>query len=125
MKTRAVRLHGAEDLRINEFELPEIREDEILARVVVDSLCPSTYKAAKLATAHKRVPPDIAENPIIVGHEFCGELVRVGVKHAGKYRPGQKFTVQPAMNYRGSMAAPGYSFPYYGGDASISLSRPR
>jgi threonine dehydrogenase-like Zn-dependent dehydrogenase len=124
MKTRAVRLHGAEDLRVDEFELPDIREDEILARVVVDSLCPSTYKAAKLATTHKRVPPDIAENPIIVGHEFCGEFVRVGAKLSGRFWPGQKFTVQPAMNYRGSMAAAGYSFPYYGGDATYIIIPP-
>ena len=34
MKTRAVRLYGKDDLRLEEFELPPIREDEILARVV-------------------------------------------------------------------------------------------
>ena len=37
MKTKAVRLYGANDLRLDEFELPEIRDDEILARVVSDS----------------------------------------------------------------------------------------
>ena len=30
MKAKAVRLHGANDLRLDEFELPEIKEDEIL-----------------------------------------------------------------------------------------------
>ena len=30
MKARAVRLHGANDLRLDEFELPAIKEDEIL-----------------------------------------------------------------------------------------------
>lgn len=30
MKTRAVRLYGKKDLRLEEFELPEIKEDEIL-----------------------------------------------------------------------------------------------
>ena len=39
MKTKAVRLYGKEDLRLEEFELPEIKEDEILARVVSDSIC--------------------------------------------------------------------------------------
>ena len=38
MKTRAVRLHGANDLRMDEFELPEIKEDEILVKVVSDSI---------------------------------------------------------------------------------------
>jgi threonine dehydrogenase-like Zn-dependent dehydrogenase len=121
MKTRAVRLHGTEDLRIDEFELPEIKDDEILAKVVTDSLCLSTYKGAKLGTSHKRIPPDIAQNPIIVGHEFCGEIVKVGSKYKHLYKPGQKFTVQPAMNYQGSLAAAGYSFPYFGGDATYII----
>ena len=43
MKTRAVRLHGANDLRLDEFELPPIHEDEILAEVITDSICMSTY----------------------------------------------------------------------------------
>ena len=29
MKTKAVRLHGANDLRLDEFELPEIKEEEM------------------------------------------------------------------------------------------------
>ncbi|MFO7671274.1 MAG: hypothetical protein R6W31_16570 [Bacteroidales bacterium] len=46
MKTRAVRLYGKNDLRVEEFELPELKENEILAKVVSDSLCMSFYKAA-------------------------------------------------------------------------------
>ncbi len=121
MITRAVRLYGKQDLRIDQFELPPIKDNEILARVVTDSLCTSTYKAAQLGEEHKRVPPDIAENPVIVGHEFCGEIVEVGAKYAGKFMPGQKFTVQPAMNYKGSLEAAGYSFPYFGGNATYII----
>ena len=33
MKTKAVRLYGVNDLRLEEFELPQIKEDEILAAV--------------------------------------------------------------------------------------------
>ena len=69
MKTRAVRLYGADDIRLDEFELPEIKEDEILVRVVSDSICMSTYKLLKQGTGHKRCPKDVAENPIIIGHE--------------------------------------------------------
>ena len=42
MKTTAVRLYGANDLRIETFELPEITDDEILMRIVTDSQCAST-----------------------------------------------------------------------------------
>lgn len=115
MKTKAVRLYGVNDLRLEEVELPAIKDDEILARIVSDSVCMSTYKAAQQGSGHKRVPNDIAENPVMVGHEFCGEVVEVGAKWADKFKPGQKFSIQPAINYNGSLEAPGYSFKYIGG----------
>ena len=118
MKTKAVRLHGEMDLRLEEFELPEMKEDEILARVISDSLCASTYKAAKQGSAHKRVHDDIAEHPAIVGHEFCGEILKVGAKWENDYKAGDRFIIQPALNYKGSSDAPGYSYSYVGGDAT-------
>ena len=36
MKAKAVRLHGKKDLRLDEIELREIRDDEILAQVMTD-----------------------------------------------------------------------------------------
>nr|HPO03394.1 L-sorbose 1-phosphate reductase [Treponemataceae bacterium] len=70
MKTTAVRLYGKNDLRLEEFPLPEIRDDEILMEVMADSLCMSSWKAVQAGADHKRVPNDIAERPIIVGHEM-------------------------------------------------------
>ena len=80
MKTKAVRLYGVNDIRLEEFDLPEIKDDEILARVVSDSICMSSFKAVEQGANHKRVPADIAENPVIIGHEFCGDIVKVGKK---------------------------------------------
>ena len=40
-----MRLYGANDLRVEKFELPEIGANEVLIKVVSDSLCASTYKA--------------------------------------------------------------------------------
>jgi len=124
MKTKAVRLYGKDDLRLEEFELPAIKEDEILARVVSDSICMSTFKAAEQGSAHKRVPDDIAENPVIVGHEFCGDIVEVGAKWQHKFKPGMKFGIQPAIDYKPCMnglGAPGYSYKYIGGDATYVI----
>jgi len=87
MKTKAIRLYGKEDLRLEEFELPAIKEDEILASVVSDSICMSSYKAAHQGTDHKRIPNDVAENPIIIGHEFSGEIIEVGAKWQHKFKP--------------------------------------
>ena len=122
MKTKAVRLYGTCDLRLEEFELPQIKEDEILAKVVSDSICMSSYKSSHQGAAHKRVPDDVAENPTIIGHEFAGEIVEVGPKWAGQFKPGDKFSIQPALNYPdapvGVLSAPGYSYKYIGGDAT-------
>ncbi len=121
MKAKAVRLHGANDLRLDEFELPEIQEDEILVKVVSDSICMSTYKCAILGTEHKRVHPDVAEHPAIMGHEFAGDIVKVGSRHQDTFKPGMKFTLQPALNYKGTMWSPGYSYEFFGGDATYCI----
>ena len=121
MNTKAVRLYGKEDLRLETFELPAIKDDEILAKIVSDSICMSSFKAAEQGAAHKRVPNDVAENPIIIGHEFCGELVEVGAKWQDQFKVGDKFAIQPAINYKGSLAAPGYSYKYIGGDATYVI----
>lgn len=125
MKTKAVRLYGKKDLRVEEFELPALKDNEILAKVITDSLCMSSYKASNQASDHKRVPNDIAENPIMVGHEFSGELVEVGSKWADKFKAGQKFSIQPAIYYEdgpvGVLSAPGYSYKYIGGDATYVI----
>jgi len=119
MKTKAVRLYGKDDLRLEEFTLPDIREDELLVKVVSDSLCMSSYKALKEGADHKRVPDNAAENPIIIGHEFCGEILKVGAKYTGRFKAGDKFTIQPAM--KGTFDAAGYTFPYLGGNTQYAI----
>jgi len=125
MKTKAIRLYGKKDLRMEEFELPKLKDNEILAKVVSDSICMSSYKASTQATDHKRVPNNIAENPIIIGHEFAGELVEVGAKWAHKFKAGDKFSIQPALYYEngpvGILSAPGYSYKHIGGDATYVI----
>ncbi len=124
MKTTAVRIYGKKDLRLESFELPPIKDDEILAKVVSDSLCMSSYKAAMQGTDHKRIPDDVAENPTILGHEFSGEIIEVGQKWKDKFKPGDRFSIQPAHNKNDSQDAPGYSYPYCGGDATYVIIPP-
>lgn len=121
MKTKAVRLYGVRDLRLEEFELPEIKEDEILVKVMSDSICMSTYKLVEQGKKHKRAPQNIDTNPVIVGHEFAGVIVKVGEKWKDQFRPGMKFAQQPALNYKGSLASPGYSYEYFGGACTYCI----
>ena len=117
MKMKAVRIHGKNDLRLEEMTLPECGPDDVQLRIVSDSICMSTYKAALEGEDHKRVPNNVSEKPTIVGHEFCGDIIAVGENWQHKYKVGDKFVVQPAHFYKGSQEAPGYSYQYCGGNA--------
>jgi threonine dehydrogenase-like Zn-dependent dehydrogenase len=121
VRTKAVRLYGKKDLRLEEFDLPAMKDDEIIAHVISDSICMSSHKAALQGPDHKRVPDDIGINPTIIGHEFAGVILEVGKKWNHKFHPGQKFSIQPAMSRMGTLDAPGYSFRYIGGDATIII----
>ncbi|MDR2079174.1 MAG: zinc-binding dehydrogenase [Treponema sp.] len=126
MKTKAVRIYGVNDLRLEEFELPEIKDDEILAKIVSDSICMSSHKLALQGAAHKRIRHDLTRNPCIIGHEFCGTIEKVGAKWAGKFKAGSRFAIQPALNYpdeKGipTLWAPGYSYEWIGGDATYVI----
>jgi threonine dehydrogenase-like Zn-dependent dehydrogenase len=119
MKTTALRLYGKSDLRLETFELPEIKDDEVLANVITNSICMSDYKAVIQGADHKRVTKDIAEKPIIIGHEQCGTILKVGEKLKNKFQVGMKYSIQPAVNYPGKESeAVGYSYQYTGGDAT-------
>lgn len=120
MRTKALRLYGVDDVRLENFELPPITEGEVLIRVVSDSVCASTYKAIKQGSAHKRVPPDIDKNPIIVGHEMCGVIVEVGKRLKEKWKVGQKIVIQPALKLETGYD-PGYSYPYIGGNTQYAV----
>jgi threonine dehydrogenase-like Zn-dependent dehydrogenase len=126
MKTLAVRIHGTGDLRLESFELPPPGDDEILVRVVSDSLCMSSHKLAVLGNRHKRVRRDLAVEPTIIGHEFSGTIEEVGAAWKGSFKKGDRFAVQPAVMVENPGEEPnhwalGYSYPYAGGDATWAL----
>ena len=120
MKTKAVRLYEADDLRLEEFDLPAIGDGEVLIKVVSDSVCASTYKAVKQGSAHKRVPPTVAEKPIIIGHEMCAEIIEVGANLKNDWKVGQKIVIQPALKLE-SGYDPGYSYQYIGGNTQYAV----
>ena len=64
---------------------------------------------------------NIEINPIIIGHEFAGAIVKVGAKWQDQFKPGQRFEQQPALNYKGSLASPGHSYEYFGGACTYCI----
>lgn len=120
MKTKAAVLMGKKDVKVKEYDLPEIGEEELLVKVISNSICFSTYKAATLGEDHKRVPEDISKHPVITGHEFAGIIEEVGAKLKNKFSKGEKFVLQPAMNLDNGYSA-GYSYEYFGGNATYCI----
>lgn len=120
MKTRAAVIAGKNKIYIREFELPEITGDELLVKVISDTVCLSTYKALIRGEEHKRVPEDVSEHPAITGHEFAGIIEKVGKNLKDKYKEGQRFVLQPAMGLE-SGYSPGYSYEYFGGNATYCI----
>lgn len=120
MKTTAAVLSGKNNVYIREFELPEIGEEELLVKVISNSICLSTYKAAIRGEEHKRVPENISEHPVITGHEFCGIIEKVGSGLKERFHEGEKFVLQPAMGLESGYSA-GYSYEYFGGNATYCI----
>lgn len=118
IQSKALRIYGKEQLKIDDVNLPDIKEDEILAEVVSDSMCMSSYKLAKEGENHKKTPNNLADNPVMVGHEFSGKILKVGKKWSSKFKEGQNFVVQPNLARDDTPFVPGYSYPYIGGDAT-------
>lgn len=61
-------LHGVNDLRYEECEMPEIKEDEVLLRVEAAGICGSDIPRIYDTGAHV--------HPLIPGHEFAGTVVK-------------------------------------------------
>ena len=119
--SKALRLYGKDNLKIDEVSLPEIKDDEILAEVMSDSMCMSSWKLAKEGEDHKKTPNNLKDHPIMVGHEFSGRILKVGSKWQDKFHENEDFVVQPNLARDDTPFVPGYSYPYIGGDATYII----
>ncbi|OJU83853.1 MAG: hypothetical protein BGO11_03315 [Solirubrobacterales bacterium 70-9] len=74
---RAVRIHGREDVRLEEIERPEPESGEVLIEVTGAGICGTD--AAFYRHGIDLVPPSQeARWPIVLGHEFSGRVAAVG-----------------------------------------------
>jgi len=90
--------------------LPRPGPNELLARVDALGLCFSDIKIIALGGDHPRLAGrNLAEEPVVLGHEVSLTIVEVGEKLQGRFQVGQRFVVQADVYYRGQNLSYGYA----------------
>ncbi len=89
--------------------VPRPQFDELLARVDAAGLCFSDIKILKLGNEHHRLSGrNLADDPIILGHEASVTIVEVGEDLRDKFSVGDRFVIQADIYYQGKNLAFGY-----------------
>ena len=85
---KAVRMYAPRDLRVEEVDIPSYASDECLIKVMAVGVCGSDIPRVNQYGAHV--------SPIIVGHEFGGQIVETGAD-VTKFKVGDKVTCPPLI----------------------------
>jgi len=86
---KAIRLYEAGHLSMDDVPVPEINDHELLVRVRAASICGTDIRMWKNGAAHAS-----KEHPLILGHEFAGDIVKAGKDTEG-YSVGDRVSVAP------------------------------
>lgn len=70
---KAAVFYGKEDLRVEERELPQLKQDEVLVRVYACGVCGTDVHIFSGDEGAAKTPAGT-----VLGHEFAGEIVEVG-----------------------------------------------
>ena len=65
-------IYGSRDIRVKMVDDPSIKKDEILVKVKACGICGTDIHAYKVGNT------SVSKEPLILGHEFSGEIVEVG-----------------------------------------------
>ncbi|WP_039766287.1 MULTISPECIES: zinc-dependent alcohol dehydrogenase family protein [unclassified Caldicellulosiruptor] len=84
---RAAVFYGKRDLRVEEFDLPPLKQGEILVKVKACGICGTDVHIFNGEKGSAKVTP-----PIILGHEFCGEVVET---KSSLFKVGDKVSIDP------------------------------
>ena len=95
---KAVRWYKAKDVRIDEVPEPQVKPDTVKVKVKWCGICGSDlheYLAGPIFIPVGQPHPLTGEMaPVILGHEFSGEVVEVG-SEVVNLKPGDRVVVEP------------------------------
>lgn len=80
---------GPNKLEIQDVAVPKVKEKEVMLRVKACGICGSDVHGYLGLTGRRTAP-------MIMGHEFSGEIIELGENTSGKFKIGDRVTVQPA-----------------------------
>jgi threonine dehydrogenase-like Zn-dependent dehydrogenase len=95
-KMKAQVFYEAEKMVLEDVPVPKVGPEDVLVRVKACGICGSDvayyFGASSLETPN-------GKGPLILGHEFSGEVVEVGEipKRIGLFAPGDRVTVDPVQ----------------------------
>lgn len=87
--------------------------DEVIARVEAVSICSSDIKIVRMGADHPLFAGAGAGagSDTVLGHEMCLRVAMVGEAQAGRFHPGQRLALQPAMRIDGKRRIIGFDVP--------------
>ena len=90
---------GFENLRVRKVPVPRPGPGQLLARVDAAGICTSLLKLVEQGSTHNLMHGwDIEKHPIILGDEGTVTLVEIGDDLRERYKVGERFVVQPAVD---------------------------
>jgi len=101
LEMRAVVLDGTgfSHLGVRKVPTPRPTPQQMLARVDASGICTSLIKLVEQGADHPLLSGwDISRFPLILGDEGSVTLVEVGADLRARYRPGERYVIQPAVD---------------------------
>ncbi len=88
----AARMNAPFDIEIVRLPIPDIRDDEVLVKVMAVGICGSDIHYYE----HGRIGRYVVEKPLILGHECAGVVEAVG-SGVTRFKAGDRVAVEPGM----------------------------
>ncbi|WP_204121192.1 MULTISPECIES: 2,3-butanediol dehydrogenase [Levilactobacillus] len=95
---KAVRVYGKQDVRLEDVTIPEPNDDQVQIKVKFCGICGSDLHeySEGLTLPTSRHPLSGKKLPITMGHEFAGEVVKVG-QAVTQLKVGDPVAVEPLI----------------------------
>lgn len=87
---KAAVYYGPKDVRLEDVEVPKIKDGEALVRVRACGICGTDVKT--MLRGHPMIKP-----PSVLGHEIVGEIIEVK-KDIVEHKAGDRVVVAPLNN---------------------------